>query len=124
MNRSQLRVKHKLNKSWELKMVDYTVKIDVTNMSSHSPIRSGSYSMKVPFASLSRTMQFIHRSGGKVVEVTKLSANAAVAELPPLAAPVSTTANSKPQSPAATVARTEPKSTQDRSKRGGKNNKR
>jgi CpcD/allophycocyanin linker domain len=106
-------------------MVDCMVKIDVTNMSSHSPIRPGSYSMKVPFASLSRTMQFIHRSGGKVVEVTKLSATDALAELPPIATPVYTsTANSKPQSPAATAARTEPQSTQDRSKRGGKNNKR
>jgi hypothetical protein len=93
-------------------------------MSSHSPMRSGSYSMKVPFASLSRTMQFIHRSGGKVVEVTKLSANAALAELPPLADPVSTTANSKPQSPTATAVHPEQKSTQDRSKRSGKNNKR
>ncbi|WP_269744611.1 phycobilisome linker polypeptide [Chamaesiphon minutus] len=100
------------------------VKIDVTNMSSHSPIRSGSYSMKVPFASLSRTMQFIHRSGGKVVEVTKLSATTTLTELPHLATPVYTsTVNSKPQSPAATVDRTEPQSTQDRSKRGGKHHK-
>jgi CpcD/allophycocyanin linker domain len=80
--------------------------------------------MKVPFASLSRTMQFIHRSGGKVVEVTKLSANDALANLPPLANPAPTAAANPKQSPAATSARTEPQSTQDRSKRGGKNNKR
>jgi CpcD/allophycocyanin linker domain len=105
-------------------MVDCMVKIDVTNMSSHSAIRSGSYSMKVPFTSLSRTMQFIHRSGGKVVEVTKLSATATLADLPPIATPVYTsTATSKPQSPVATAVRPEQQSTQDRSKRGGKHNK-
>lgn len=106
-------------------MVDCMVKIDVTNMSSHSAIRSGSYSMKVPFTSLSRTMQFIHRSGGKVVEVTKLSATATLANLPPIATPVYTsTANSNPQSSAKTAVRPEQQSTQDRSKRGGKQNKR
>jgi hypothetical protein len=106
-------------------MLDCMVKIDVTNMSSHSAIRSGSYSMKVPFSSLSRTMQFIHRSGGKVVEVTKLSATAALAELPPIPTPVYTsTATSNPKPPSATVARPEQQATEDRSKRGGKQNKR
>jgi CpcD/allophycocyanin linker domain len=105
-------------------MLDCMVKIDVTNMSSHSAIRSGSYSMKVPFSSLSRTMQFIHRSGGKVVEVTKLSATAALAELPPIPTPVYTsTATANPKPPSA-VARTEQQATEDRSKRGGKQNKR
>jgi hypothetical protein len=103
-------------------MVDCMVKIDVTNMSSHSAIRSGAYSMKVPFASLSRTMQFIHRSGGKVVEVTKLSSTTTLADLPPIATPVYTsTATAKPQSSATTAVRSEPQSNQDRSKRGGKN---
>jgi hypothetical protein len=83
-------------------MSDCMVKIDVTNMSSHPTVRSGSYSMKVPFSSLSRTMQFIHRSGGKVVEVTKLSAVDTLAKLPQIATPVYTsTTNSNPQSSAA-----------------------
>jgi CpcD/allophycocyanin linker domain len=106
-------------------MSDSMVKIDVTNMSSHATIRSGSYSMKVPFSSLSRTMQFIHRSGGKVVKVTKLSATASLAELPPIATPVYTsTSTANPQSQTATAVRTEPQATQDRSKRGSKQNKR
>jgi CpcD/allophycocyanin linker domain len=106
-------------------MVECMVKIDVTNMSSHSTIRSGSYSIKVPFSSLSRTMQFIHRSGGKVVEVTKLSAINALAELPQIATPVYTsTAKLEPKSPSVTAVRSEQQSTQDRSKRGGKQNKR
>jgi hypothetical protein len=106
-------------------MLDCMVKIDVTNMSSHSAVRSGACSMKVPFSSLSRTMQFIHRSGGKVVTVTKLSATASLAELPPIATPVYTsTATANPQSQTATAARPEQQPTQDRSKRGGKQNKR
>jgi hypothetical protein len=106
-------------------MVDCMMKIEVTNMSSHSKIRSGAYSIKVPFSSLSRTMQFIHRSGGKVVEVTKLSATATLAELPPIATPVYTsTANSRPQSPSTTAVQSEQKNAQDRSKRGGKQNRR
>jgi CpcD/allophycocyanin linker domain len=108
-------------------MLDCMVKIDVTKMSSHSAIRSGSYSIKVPFSSLSRTMQFIHRSGGKVVEVTKLSATTALAELPPIPTPVYTstsTSTSNPKPPSATAARPEQQSTEDRSKRGGKQNKR
>jgi hypothetical protein len=122
-------------------MVDCMVKIDVTNMSSQSTIRSGAYSIKVPFASLSRTMQFIHRSGGKVVEVTKLSATDALGDLPQVVTPVHTptansepraasttvaksTANSEPRSASTTVAKSEQKSTPDRSsKRGGKHNK-
>ncbi len=103
-------------------MGDCMVKIAVTNMSSHS-IRSGSYAMKVPFSSLSRTMQFIHRSGGKVVEVTKLSSITALAGLPPIPTPVYTSAV-KATAPAATATQSEQKSAQDRSKRGGKHNKR
>jgi CpcD/allophycocyanin linker domain len=98
-------------------LTDCTIEIEVTKMSSHAPIRSASYSMKVPFSSLSRTMQFIHRSGGTVVKVTKLSAIAAVADLPPIEIPVD------PQSSSTTAVRTEPKTTQTQSKRGSKNRK-
>lgn len=43
---------------------------------------STSYTVKVPYRSLARTLQFINRRGGKVVRVTALSATAAIAELP------------------------------------------
>jgi phycocyanin-associated, rod len=106
-------------------VTDCTIEIEVTKMSSHAPIRSASYSMKVPFSSLSQTMQFIHRSGGKVVTVTKLSATASLAELQPIATPVYTsTVALNPQSQTATAVRPEPQATQARSKRGGKQNKR
>jgi CpcD/allophycocyanin linker domain len=48
---------------------DQTLAIEVVGMSS----KSGSSTIKVPMASLSRTMQFIHRQGGKVINVTRLS---------------------------------------------------
>jgi hypothetical protein len=104
-------------------MVDCMMKIEVTNMSSHSTIRTGAYSIKVPFSSLSRTMQFIHRSGGKVVEVTKLSAIDTLAELPQIATPVYTSSatNSSPQSPSTPVVQPNQKSNPTQSKRGGKN---
>jgi CpcD/allophycocyanin linker domain len=104
-------------------MSDCIVKIDVTNMSSHSTVRSGSYSIKVPFSSLSRTMQFIHRSGGKVIKVTKLSAIDTLANLPQIETPVytSTTRVDPQSSSTTTVVRDEQKPTQTQSKRGGKN---
>jgi hypothetical protein len=102
-------------------LVNCMMQIEVTNMSAQATMRSGAYTIKVPFSSLSRTMQFIHRSGGKVVEVTKLSAITALANLPAIATPVYT---STPSAPA--PARTAPQAAQkpeDRSKRGGKNRK-
>jgi CpcD/allophycocyanin linker domain len=105
-------------------MGDCMVKIEVTNMSSHAT-RSGSSEMKVPFSSLSRTMQFIHRSGGKVVEVTKLSAIDTLADLPPVATPVYTsTTNLSTKSPETTPVRSEQKPAQNNTKRGGKQNRR
>jgi CpcD/allophycocyanin linker domain len=104
-------------------MSDCMVKIDVTNMSSHSIVRSGSYSIKVPFSSLSRTMQFVHRAGGKVVKVMKLSAIDALADLPQIATPVytSTTRFEQQSASTATAERSEPKTDRNQSKRGGKN---
>ncbi len=104
------------------RLMDYAIEIDVINMSAQTTTRSGAYKIKVPVSSLSRTMQFIHRSGGKVVEVTKLSSIATLAGLPPIATPVYTSA-AKATAPAATATQSEQKSAQDRSKRGGKNTK-
>ena len=94
--------------------LDCMVKIEVTNMSSHS--------MTVPFSSLSRTMQFIHRSGGKIVEVTKLSAIAALANLSPVETAVYASTVRAP-SRAVNLAQAEQKTSSDRSKRGSKQNK-
>jgi hypothetical protein len=103
-------------------MLDWMMKIEVKNMSSHSPIRAGAYSIKVPFSSLSQTLQFIRRSGGKVVEVAKLSTLDPVADVPQQIAKVATsTALVEPESGSTTVARAEQKIAQNRSKRGGKN---
>jgi CpcD/allophycocyanin linker domain len=103
-------------------MSDCMVKIDVTNMSSNSTIRSSAYSIKVPFTSLSRTMQFIHRAGGKVVKVMKLSAMDTLADLPQIETPVYTsTAPVEHQSSPTTAVRSEQKPAQTQSKRGGKN---
>jgi hypothetical protein len=103
-------------------ILDCMMKIEVTNMSSQLRIGSGSYSMKVPFSSLSRTMQFIHRSGGKIVEVTKLSAIAALANLPPIETAVYASTVRAP-SPSVNLAQAAQKTDPDRSKRGGKQTK-
>jgi CpcD/allophycocyanin linker domain len=98
-------------------LMDCMMKIDVTNMSARIATRTSAYTITVPFSSLSRTMQFIHRSGGKVVEVTNLSAATALAELPPIATPVYTSTSSpKSKAPAATATQPE----QSRSKRDSK----
>jgi hypothetical protein len=105
-------------------MGDCMVKIEVTNMSFHAA-RSGSSTMKVPFSSLSRTMQFIHRSGGKVVEVTKLWAIDTSASLPPVATPVNTsTANLSTKSPTIITAKPAQKPAQTNTKRGDRPHKR
>jgi phycocyanin-associated, rod len=95
-------------------LMDCMMKIDVTNMSARAATRTSAYAIKVPFSSLSRTMQFIHRSGGKVVEVTNLSAATALAELPPIATPVYTSTSS----PKSKATATQPE--QSRSKRDNK----
>jgi CpcD/allophycocyanin linker domain len=100
-------------------MVNCMMQIEVTNMSPQSTTRSGAYIMKVPFSSLSRTMQFIHRSGGKVVEVTKLSAATALADLPPVPTAVYASTVRVPAPSAATTPVAQ-QSEQDRSKRGSK----
>ncbi len=103
-------------------LMDCMMKIDVTNMSAHTATRTSAYAIKVPFSSLSRTMQFIHRSGGKVVEVTNLSAATTLAELPPIATPVYTsTATLSARSTTATQVN---QSAQNQPKRGGKQTKR
>jgi CpcD/allophycocyanin linker domain len=104
-------------------MLDCMMKIEVTNMSSHSPIRAGTYSMKVPRSSLSQTLQFIHRSGGKVVEVTKIWASNPVADLPQLANSSVSTSTSplESQSTSKNVAPVEQKPARSQSKRGHKN---
>jgi hypothetical protein len=97
------------------------MQIEVTNMSAQATMRAGAYTIKVPFSSLSRTMQFIHRSGGKVVEVTKLSAIATLSSLPAIETPVHALSN---PAPSATVTQSAQKPTPTQSKRGGKSNKR
>jgi phycocyanin-associated, rod len=99
-------------------MANCMMKIEVTNMSTQNAARSGAYTIKVPFSSLSRTMQFIHRSGGKVVDVAKLSAATALADLPPVPTAVSASTVRVSVPLATTVQATQPE--QDRSKRGGK----
>jgi phycocyanin-associated, rod len=101
-------------------MVNCMMQIEVTNMSAQTSMRSGAYTMKVPFSSLSRTMQFIHRSGGKVVEVTKLSAATALADLPPVPTAVYASTVRVPAPAATTVQVKQAEQDQDRSKRGGK----
>jgi CpcD/allophycocyanin linker domain len=96
-------------------MANCMMKVEVTHMSNQTAMRSGAYAIKVPFSSLSRTMQFIHRSGGKVVDVAKLSATSALTDLPPIEQPVYTS-TVRANAPAATP----PQPDQDRSKRGGK----
>jgi hypothetical protein len=61
--------------------LDCSVEIEVTGMPRHTT-KAGVSTIKVPLSSLSRTMQFIHRSGGKVVKVNRLSSNAAVGSVP------------------------------------------
>jgi CpcD/allophycocyanin linker domain len=100
-------------------MANCMMKIEVTNMSPQTATRSGAYTIKVPFSSLSRTMQFIHRSGGKVVDVAKLSAATALADLPPVPTAVYASTVRVP-APSATTVQTTQQSEQDRSKRGGK----
>jgi hypothetical protein len=94
-------------------MVNSTIGINVVNMSSQPTTRSGAYTIKVPFSSLSRTMQFIHRSGGKVIEVMNLSAISA--------APATTSV--APTAPSATAPQSERQPAQDRSKQSGKQTK-
>ena len=110
-------------------LLDCLMKIDVIKMSAQTTSRSGAYSIKVPLSSLSRTMQFIHRSGGKLVNVTNLSAITTLAGLPPIETPVYTSTSSlKAPAPARTPApaatQAEQQSAQDRLKKGGKHNKR
>jgi hypothetical protein len=95
---------------------DQTLAIEVVGMSS----KSGSSTIKVPMASLSRTMQFIHRQGGKVINVTRLS-NGAPTPSPTVAATVPT--------PAPTVVEPETKPEEHRDEKSnqhkrGKNKKR
>jgi CpcD/allophycocyanin linker domain len=98
-------------------LTDCMMRVEVKNMSAHPTTRISAYAIKVPFSSLSRTMQFIHRSGGKVVEVQKLAAIDTLAHLPPIATPVYISAsNSKPKS--AAVPTIQP--AQPQSKRGSK----
>jgi hypothetical protein len=63
-------------------LVDCSVEIEVTGMSRQALMRSGASTIKVPFSSLSRTIQFIHRSGGKVVKVTRLSGTSTISSVP------------------------------------------
>jgi hypothetical protein len=63
-------------------LADCIVEIEVTGMLSHTKMKGGTSIIKVPLSSLSRTMQFIHRSGGKIVEVTRLSGTVPFAFVP------------------------------------------
>jgi hypothetical protein len=80
-------------------MGDGMVKIEVINLVSPTN-RTGTAVMKVPFASLSRTMQFIHRSGGKIASVTKLGSNEQFSSQPSLPTPVETPATAVAAAPA------------------------
>jgi CpcD/allophycocyanin linker domain len=107
-------VNHRLNQFWELKMVNSTIEIDVVNMSAQTT-RSGTYTMKVPFSSLSRTMQFIHRSGGKVIDVKNPGT---------IAEPIATSVDRSSANEASVSAnQTAQRVAQDRSKQSGKQTK-
>jgi CpcD/allophycocyanin linker domain len=63
--------------------------LEIAGISQHGRLRSGTYTLKVAYSSLSKTLQSITRRGGKVVNVRMLStpmpsvANIPVAEAAP-----------------------------------------
>lgn len=75
-------------------LADCIVEIEVTGMLRHTKMKGGTSIIKVPLSSLSRTMQFIHRSGGKVIKVTRLSGTVPFASVP------NATANQPAETPA------------------------
>jgi hypothetical protein len=95
---------------------DYTLAIEVAGMGD----RQSTNTIKVPMSSLSRTMQFIHRQGGKVINVTRLG-NAAEVVAPVAAPSASTQAVSNSEAAPAKDNRND-KDKND--KRGGKSKKR
>jgi hypothetical protein len=99
---------------------NYTLAIEVAGLAQQQSVRSGSYTIKVPVASLSRTMQFIHRQGGKVLNVTRL-----VPETPPMPiAVVAPTTSSPEHHDESETTATESSSKATATKRGGKQKRR
>ena len=65
-----------MNSTTSYGLSDYqarTLAIESTGFCDRSMIRPGNCIVRVPFSSLSQTMQSIHRMGGKVAQVTLLS---------------------------------------------------
>ena len=66
----------RMNSTTSYGLSDYqarTLAIESTGFCDRSMIRPGNCIVRVPFSSLSQTMQSIHRMGGKVAQVTLLS---------------------------------------------------
>ena len=49
-----------------------TVEIEVTGVCRQDVMRTGNYTVKIPYSRMSQTMQNIHSMGGKVAKVTLL----------------------------------------------------
>ena len=81
--------------------------IDITGSPNQAMMRSGAYTVKVPYSSLSQTIHSIGKRGGKVVNVRMLSVQMSGFEDIPVASgvviPVEEKAAAAPQPPAKTV---------------------